>query len=399
VFAVQRIADFLNLSRLRGGTPEDFRDVFDDATYRKALDYARARLRFTILSASWDLFVTLAFWFSGGFPWWDRITRGLGRGEIATGLVFIGGLSLANDLLSLPFDLYSTFVLEARFGFNRTTAKTFAADKVKGWLLAALLGGALLAAVLAFFRWAGDAAWLWAWGATAAFGFLLQFVAPTWILPLFNKFTPLPEGELRSAIFDLAKRVDYPLTNIFVMDGSKRSSKSNAFFTGFGRNKRIALFDTLIQQHTVVELTGVMAHEIGHYKEKHVLWGAVISVLQQGLTFFLLSLFLREPALFAAFGLATPSARAGLALFGMAYAPLSFLMGIGLHAYSRRNEFQADRYALRAMGDPGPMIDALKKLATTNLSQLAPHPFYVLLHYTHPPLPARIAALRHAPAG
>ncbi len=396
VFAAQRTADLLNLTRLRGEAPEEFKDVFDGEKYAKALDYARARLKFSMVTSSFDLVVTLVFWFAGGFPAWDRLTRSFGRGEIATGLIYIGGLFYAQDLISLPFDLYSTFVLEQRFGFNRTSPSTFVLDKMKGWALTAVLGGALLAAVLAFFGWAGGTAWLWAWGATAFFGLLLQFIAPTWILPLFNKFTPLPDGELRTAIFDLARRVEYPLTNIFVMDGSKRSSKTNAFFTGFGKNKRIALFDTLVQQHTVPELTGVMAHEIGHYKEKHVLLGACLSILQQGLMFFLLSLFVREPGLFQAFGLSVPSVPAGLVLFGMLYAPLSFFLGIGLHALSRRHEFQADRYALRVMKDPGPMVAALKKLSAANLSQLTPHPFYVALHYTHPPLPARISALRNA---
>jgi STE24 endopeptidase len=396
VFALQRVGDLLNLSRLTGEAPADFKDVFDGDTYRKALDYARARLRFSMASASFDLAVTLAFWFAGGFAWWDGVTRGPGWGEIPTGLIYIAGLFFAQDLLSLPFDLYSTFVIEARFGFNRTTVKTFAADKAKGLLLTALLGGPLLAALLAFFHAAGPSAWLWAWGVTTAFGLALQFVAPTWILPLFNKFTPLPDGELRAAIFAMAEKVSYPLSNIFVIDGSKRSSKTNAFFTGFGRNKRIALFDTLIQRHTVAELTGVMAHEIGHYKEKHVLLGAALSVAQQGVMFFLLSVFLKSPGLFAAFGLSAPSTHAGLVFFGMLYAPASFVLGLGLCALSRRHEFQADRYALRVMGDPGPMIDALKKLAASNLSQLSPHPFYVALHYTHPPLPARIAALRAA---
>jgi STE24 endopeptidase len=397
IFLVQRAADLLNLSRLQGDPPAEFREVFDGAAYAKSLSYTRARLRFSMASAAYGLTMTFLFWGLGGFALWDAWTRARGWGPTATGLLYIGGLCLALDLAGLPFDLYSTFVLEARFGFNRTTPRTFVLDKVKALLLGAVLGGALLALVLSFFTRLGSSAWLWAWGAATAFSLFLQFVAPTWIMPLFNKFTPLEEGELRTAIFALARRLDYPLTNVFVMDGSKRSSKTNAFFTGFGKNKRIALFDTLIKRHTVPELTAVMAHEIGHYKEGHVLLGTVTSCLQQGAMLFLLSLTLKEPGLFAAFGTAL-SVHAGLVLFGLLYAPASFLLGLGLTALSRRHEYQADRYAARVLEDPAPMADALKKLAATNLSQLTPHPFYVLLHYTHPPVPARLAALRRAAA-
>lgn len=393
LFVIQRIADLLNLTRLTGEPPEEFRDVFDSASYAKALDYARARLRFSMVSASLGLAVTLGFWFLGGFGFWDGWTRSFGWGAVPTGLLYMAGLFFANDVISLPFQIYSTFVLEARFGFNRTTPRTFVLDKLKAWGLTLVLGGAVLWVVLAFFLGAGDHGWLWAWGAVTLFGLFFQFVAPTWIMPLFNKFTPLEEGELRASIFALAKKVDYPLTNVFVMDGSKRSSKSNAFFTGFGKNKRIALFDTLIKQHTVPELTAVMAHEIGHYKEKHVLMGTITSILQQGVLFFLLSLFLKEAGLFAVFG-TQPSVHAGLIFFGMLYAPVSFVLGLGLTALSRRHEYQADRYAVRVLGDSSAMAGALKKLSVTNLSQLTPHPFYVALHYTHPPVPARLAALK-----
>lgn len=395
LFLVRLAGDLLNLTRLKGEPPAEFRDALDADAHDKTLAYTRARLVFGMWSSAWDLALLLAFWALGGFAAWDETVRGWGLGPVAAGVVFIGGLGFAAELLSLPRQVYSTFVLEARFGFNRTTPATFIADRLKGWALAALLGGALLAAVLWLLGRAGGSAWLWAWGVTAAFGLLLQFIAPTWIMPLFNKFTPLPEGALRTAIFDLARRVEYPLSNVFVMDGSKRSSKTNAFFTGFGKNKRIALFDTLVKRHTVPELTAVMAHEIGHYKEGHVKTGAALTILQQGAMFYLLSWALRSEALFAAFGVA-PSAYAGLVFFGFLCRPVSFVLGLALTALSRRHEFQADRYALRVMGDAAPMVGALKKLAASNLAQLTPHPFYVFLHYTHPPLPARVAALRRA---
>ena len=397
VFALKRAADLLNLSCLKGDPPEEFKDVLDGETHAKALAYERARLVYSMAAASYDLLLVLGFWFFGGFAAWDVVARSFHGGAIVTGLIYVGGFFYAHDLVTLPFQIYSTFVLEARFGFNRTTVKTFLLDKAKMWLLAALLGGLILAAIFAFFGWAARSAWLWAWGATVSFGLIVEFVAPTWIMPLFNKFTPLPDGDLRTSIFDLAARTSFPLTNVFVMDGSKRSSKSNAFFTGFGRNKRIALFDTLIRQHTVPELTAVMAHEIGHYKKKHILVGTVLSALQQGVMFFLLSLFVKEPALFAAFGVAVPSVHVGLVLFGLLYTPASFVLDLGMTALSRRHEYQADRYATEAMKGAAPMIAALKKLSVTNLSQLTPHPFYVALHYTHPPVPARLAALRNAP--
>jgi STE24 endopeptidase len=398
VFLVLRIADVLNLSRLRGDPPDDFRDVFDGATYSKALAYARERLRFGIVEAVFDFVLLLGFWFCGGFGAWDRIVRSAGWGPIPTGLAYIAGLFFAQDSASLPFQVHSVFSIEARFGFNKTTVRTFVWDKVKTWALTALLGGALLSAVLAFFTWAGRGAWAWAWGAATVFSLFAQFVAPTWIMPLFNKFTPLPDGELRTSVFDLARRAEFGLANIFVMDGSRRSSKTNAFFTGFGRTKRIALFDTLIRRHTVPELVSVMAHEIGHYKKRHVLIGEALSILEFGGIFYLLSLFLSIPAIFAAFG-AAPSVHVGLALFGVVFSPASFLLGLGLSALSRRHEYEADRFALEWAGGPEPMIAALKKLAADNLSQLMPHPFYVALHYSHPPLPARVAALRRAESG
>jgi STE24 endopeptidase len=318
----------------------------------------------------------------------------LALGPLPTGLIYIVGLLWANDLLGLPFQLHSTFVIEARFGFNRTTPRTFVLDKLKAWALSLVVGGLLLAAMLAFFSYLGSHAWLWAWGFMVGFGLLFQFITPTWILPLFNKFSPLGEGELRTAIFDLANATAFPLSNVLVMDGSKRSSKSNAFFTGFGRNKRIALFDTLIAEHTTVELVAILAHEVGHFKKRHVLIATLLLYLQQGVMLYLFSVILTQPAASVAFGLAIPSVYSGLVIFALLYSPVSSVLGLGLLAMSRRHEYQADAFAAKAVGGPAALSAALKKLAVTNLSQLDPHPFYVLLNYTHPPLVSRLRALK-----
>jgi len=348
------------------------------------------------VARSFDLAVLLVFWLGGGFGWLDGRVRDLGLGAVGSGLVFIGILVAAKAVLGLPFAWYHTFVLEERFGFNRTDARTFWADRVKGLLLGALLGGVLLGAVLFFFERTGDAAWLWCWGATTAFLLVVQFVAPTWIFPLFNKFEPLGEGPLREALLTYAGQVGFPLRDVYVIDGSRRSSKANAFFTGFGKNKRVALFDTLIEKHEPGELVAVVAHEIGHFKKGHIVKGIVLGTLQMGVVFFLLSLVLRlggDSGLFEAFGVATPSTYVGLVVFGILYAPLDLLLSAGMQAFSRKNEFEADRFARETTGSGEALARALQKLSADHLDNLTPHPFYVGLHYSHPPLVARLRAL------
>lgn len=386
-------AEILNLLALRRDPPRGFEDVYDRDRYARAQDYARAKTRFGFVTSFLDLSVLLLFWFLDGFEWIDAGVRGLAWGPVPTGVLYLALLFALKQLWGLPFAAYATFGLEARFGFNRTTVRTFVTDRLKGYVLATVLGVPLLAGLIVVFgRW-GHTAWVWAWAAVTAFSLILQFVAPTWILPLFNKFTPLSDGPLREAIFGLAKKLNYPLTRLFVMDGSRRSSKGNAFFTGFGKNKRIALFDTLVRNHTTEELVAVLAHEIGHHKKHHVWKGFALSVLQTGGMFFLLSLALGWPSMFEAFGVMRPSIHAGLALFGVLFSPVNFILALPLHAYSRRNEFEADRFAADALGTGRDLAAGLKKLAADSLANLTPHPFYVLLHYTHPPLPDRLKSL------
>ncbi len=269
-------------------------------------------------------------------------------------------------------------------------------DLLKGLGLSAVIGGTVLSVVLWFFEYAGEYAWLYCWIATTLFTIFMQFIAPTWIMPLFNKFIPLEDGELRNAILSYADSVNFPLKNVFVMDGSKRSTKSNAFFTGFGKNKRIALFDTLIEKHTVGELVAVLAHEIGHYKKKHILQGMIISILHMGVVFYLLSIFLTHKGLFDAFYMEEMSIYAGLIFFGMLYSPIEMILSIFMQIFSRKNEYEADRFAAQTTAQPESMINALKKLSADNLSNLTPHPLYVFFNYSHPPTLERIRAIKNA---
>ena len=303
-------------------------------------------------------------------------------------------LVIVRTLLSLPFNIYDTFVIEERFGFNKTTPLVFMTDLFKGLGLGIVIGVPILAGVLAFFEYAGALAWLYCWIALTLVTLFLQFIAPTWIMPLFNKFTPLEDGELRESIMAYARRAEFPLENLFVMDGSKRSTKSNAFFTGFGKHKRIALFDTLIAAHAVPELVAVLAHEIGHYKKKHILQGMLISIAHSGVMLFLLSIFLHHQGLFDAFYVKQPSIYAGLIFFGMLYSPIELVISLAMNFLSRRNEYEADRFAIETTPDAEPFIAALKTLSVQNLSNLTPHPFHVALTYSHPPVLQRIQAIR-----
>lgn len=393
-FVLDLVSNYLNLKSLSKELPDEFEEVYDEETYAKSQEYTKTQTRFGFITGGFDLAVLLTFWFSGGFNWLDEIVRAWGFGELVTGLLYIAVLMVAKSVISLPFSIYSTFVIEERFGFNKTTPKTFVLDLVKGLGLGLLIGMPLLAGILAFFMYTGDLAWLYVWIAITLFSLVMQYVAPTWIMPLFNKFTPLEEGELRTAIEEYTKKVDFPLQGLFVIDGSKRSSKSNAFFTGFGKNKRIALYDTLIDNHTNDELVAVLAHEIGHYKKKHIIKGMITSVIQTGAMLFVLSIFLQAEGLFDAFYMDEISVHAGLIFFGMLYAPIDMILSVFMQISSRKHEYEADEFAATTTGKPDDMIATLKKLSKDNLSNLTPHPFYVFLNYSHPPALQRIKAIR-----
>jgi len=393
-FVLNTIADVLNLGTLHEELPKEFADTFDRVTYRKSEQYTAARIKFGIVSSVSGLVVTLAFWFAGGFEFLDELVRAWKLGDIWTGIIYVGILLLLRGVFSLPFSIYSTFVIEERFGFNTTTPLTFFLDLLKGILLGLVLGGPFLYLVLWLFQIADGMAWAYCWIAATVLVLIIQFVAPAWIMPLYNKFTPLEPGELRTAILGFADSVRFPVRDVYVMDGSKRSKKSNAFFTGFGRNKRIALFDTLLKNHTTDELVSVLAHEIGHYKKKHVLQGIVIGILQTGLMLFLLSQFLSAKGLFDAFYMEHVSVYGGILFFGMLFGSIEFFLSLLMHALSRKNEFEADRFAVVQTRNPNALIAALKRLSSENLSHLTPHPFYVKMKYSHPPVIDRIHALQ-----
>ncbi len=398
-YALSVVSTGLNLRALSPAVPSEFSGVFDATRYAKSQEYTRVTSRFSLIQSTVTLVLVLAVWFLGGFDWLDRLVRGLSAGEerpIVSGLLFIGMLGLASMLSGLPFRVYRTFVIETEFGFNRTTPRTFVADLLKGTILAVVLGGALLAGVLAFFEWAGPLAWLWCWVATAGFVFVVQFVAPTLIMPWFNTFTSLNAGALRDALMSYASSAEFPLQDVFVVDGSKRSSKANAFFTGFGRNKRIGLFDTLVDSHSVDELVAVVAHEVGHYKKGHLVQGIVLQVAYLGAVFFLMSLVLHREGLFEAFYMTDISVYAGLVFFGLVFSPVELVLSLAVQAMSRRNEFEADAFAATTTGDGEPLVTALKKLSADTLTNLTPHPLDVFLHDSHPPVLQRITALRAA---
>ncbi len=392
------VADILNLRALRTDLPAELAGLYDADTYRTSQAYTRVQTQFAWCSGTFMLAATLVFWFAGGFQALDHLVRSWQLGLVGTGFAYMAILIGGKGLLSLPFRLYATFVLEARFGFNTTTPATFVTDMLKGLGLAVVLGGPLLAGVLVFFTYAGPYAWFYCWIVVILFSFGLQVVAPTWIMPLFNTFTPLQPGELRDAIFAYAHAVRFPVDDVFIMDGSKRSTKSNAFFTGFGKHKRIALFDTLVETHTVPELVAVLAHEVGHYKKRHIVQHMVLGIAHTGVMLFLLSVFLHHPGLFHAFYVQQPSIYAGLVFFGMLYAPVELLLSVGMQTVSRRHECEADAYATHTIADPAMMRHVLQKLAMHNLTNLTPHALYVFLHYSHPPILQRLRAVRRLEA-
>jgi STE24 endopeptidase len=392
-FALTITSELLNLKALKVEPPHELEGIYKPDEYRNSQEYTRVNTRFDLIAGTFRLAVLLSFWFAGGFNLLDQVVRSWGFGPIVNGLLYTGILLFGYSVLMLPFAIYSTFVTEEKFGFNRTTARTFILDHLKGMALSVLLGAPLLAGILSLFEYAGSFAWLYCWAVIILYSLIVQFVAPTWIMPLFNKFTPMEQGELREAIMNYAGSVEFPVKNVFVMDGSKRSSKSNAFFTGFGRNKRIALFDTLIERHTVPELVAVLAHEIGHHKKKHIVQGIIISILHTGLVLFLLSVFIGSPGLYEAFMMEQPSIYTGLLFFGLLYTPIELVLSILLNIVSRKNEYEADRFAADTIDKPQSMISALKKLSAHNLSNLSPHPFYVFLNYSHPPLLHRLRAI------
>jgi STE24 endopeptidase len=390
---LEQILDLINLRHTLLDLPEDLKGIFDGDEYRKSQLYKRDKTRFSLVTSTLSLLVLGLVFFLGGFGWLDRWISGTISNYVLFVLAFFGILALTGDILSTPFAVYGTFVIEERYGFNRTTGRTFLLDKLKGWLLGLIIGGGLLALITWIYMLTGPWFWLVALGVITLFSVFMNMFYSNLIVPLFNKQIPLEEGSLRTKIEAFAQKVGFRLDNIYVMDGSKRSSKANAYFAGLGPKKRIVLFDTLIQDLEEEEIVAVLAHEVGHFKKKHTTVGLILSILQAALTLYLFSLFVGKDSLAVALGGTKASFHLGLIAFGVLYSPISTLLGIGTNLFSRRNEYQADRYA-RDHYNGEDLISSLKKLSKTTLSNLTPHPVYVFFHYSHPTLLQRIRALR-----
>lgn len=392
-FALERYLDYLNSRKWSTDLPEELRDVFDAVQYKKQQEYKRINDRFSLLTSTFSLVVILLMLFLGGFRLVDGWARDISQHYVLIVLVFFGILAIASDMLNTPFDLWDTFVIEEKFGFNKTTPKTYALDKIKGWLLGALIGGGLLALIVWFYQFTDSLFWVYAWALVTFFSVFMAMFYSSLIVPLFNKQTPLEGGELRDSIKSFSEKAGFRLDNIYVIDGSKRSTKANAYFTGLGPKKRIVLYDTLMKELSTQEIVAVLAHEIGHYKKKHTLTGMLAGILQAGLTLFILSLLVANPALSAALGGEEPSFHLGLIAFAILYSPISLIAGLLMNQVSRRHEYAADRF-VKDTYDAEALVGALKKLSSKNLSNLTPHPVYVFFHYSHPTLLQRIQALR-----
>lgn len=392
-YLVDTVLKILNARRFDDPLPEEVSDLMDQEEYRKAQAYKKVNFKFGMISTTFSTLLTILFLVLGGFEWIDQVTRGITEHPVLMALVYFGIIFFASDIIQLPFSYYQTFVIEERFGFNTTTIKTFVLDKIKGWLMGILIGGLILALVIYFYKWAGTDFWWYAWALIAVFTVFLNLFYSKLIVPLFNKQTPLEDSSLKEKIESYARNVGFELEQIFVIDGSKRSTKANAYFSGFGKQKRIALFDTLVKDLEEDEIVAVLAHEVGHYKKKHIIFNLVASIISTGITLFVLSLFVNNPELSAAIGVSQPSFHAALISFGLLYSPISELTGLAMNHLSRKFEYQADDWA-RSTWNGSDLISSLKKLSKHSLSNLTPHPAYVFMYYSHPPLVQRIRNLR-----
>ncbi|MEA3506306.1 MAG: M48 family metallopeptidase [Elusimicrobiota bacterium] len=392
-YILKIIIDILNLKSAAVNLPEEFKGYCDKDKYRKSQLYLKENTRFSLIKTGFFTLVVIVLIFSGVFNSIDLYVRSVTENYLSSGLLFFGVIAAAFIILNIPFSAYDTFVIEKKFNFNRTTPKTFIGDIIKSLLLTAIFGGVLLAAILWFFKTAGPYAWIYCWLFFILFQVFLIFIAPVTILPLFNKFEPLEECKLKEEIVQFSDRVNFKVKEIYSMDGSRRSTKANAFFTGFGKYKKIALFDTLIEKFSAGELVSVLAHEIGHYKKRHILKNLIFSLFTAGVMFRLLSVFIDKPGLFEAFGMENISVYAGLLFFSFIYAPADALFSIAGNYFSRKYEYEADNYAVQNYGSPEKFIEALKKLSVENLSNLTPHPAAVFVKYSHPPVLERIKVL------
>ena len=393
-FILDLIIELLNVKNISQQLPVEFKEIYDNERYEKSQLYLRENTIVGLINKTFFTLIVLIFILTGGFNYIDKIARGFGFGPIITGVIFTGILVFAFQILELPFDIYDTFVIEEKFGFNKITIKTYIVDIIKSLILMIIVGGFVYSSILWFFGKFETWAWLFCWIALMVFQLFLNFIAPVVIMPIFNKFVPLENGELKSTVENYAHSQKFKMKGLFKMDGSKRSTKSNAYFTGFGKFRRIVLFDTLIEKHTVKELVSILAHEMGHFKKKHIYKTMIIGIFTSGILFFLLSLFINNAGLFAAFKMENESIYASLVFFGFLYTPVMEIISLYGNCLSRKHEYEADAFAVNTVKEPEAMISALKKLSADNLSNLTPHPLMVFLKYTHPPVLERIKYIR-----
>ncbi len=393
-FLLNEVLNFLNSKSRNKNIPNLLKGIFDKEKYLKSQEYGKDNDRLSFLNSVFMLILTLAMLFYGGFNMINEYAVSITENPILQALIYFGILFFATDILTMPFSIYQVFFIEESFGFNKTSIKTFIFDKLKGWLLTIIIGGGLLALIIWFYLQTKEMFWIYAWIAVSFFSVFMTMFYSSIIVPLFNKQTPLKEGELRNAIEEFARNAGFQLDNIFVIDGSKRSSKANAYFSGLGPKKRIVLYDTLINDLTTEEIVAVLAHEIGHYKKKHTLKNILSAIIQSGIMFYIFSVLVDNKELSQALGSEKVYFQLGFTAFAVLYSPISLIIGLFMNSVSRKHEYEADAFA-GAKGQSEGLISGLKKLTAKNLSNLTPHPWYVFFNYSHPTLYQRIKALKN----
>ncbi len=392
-FLFSKFLDYLNASSRNKNVPKELQGIYNDEKYKKSQEYGKENDKFSLITSSFSTILILLMIILGGFAYINNYCLQVSNNMIFSALLFFGILMFASDILQTPFSIYATFVIEEKFGFNKTTVKTFILDKIKGWLIAAFLGGGLLALLIWFYMETRELFWVYAWIALSGFSIFMTMFYSSVIVPLFNKQVPLEAGELRNLIEDFGQKAGFKLNNIFVIDESKRSTKANAYFSGLGPKKRIVLYDTLIKDLTNEEIVAVLSHEIGHYKKKHTISNILMAIAQSGIMLYIFSVFVDNPNLSKALGSEEVSFQLGLIAFGILYSPISMIISIGMNVISRKNEYEADKFAKQYNQSEG-LISGLKKLTMENLSNLTPHPKYVFFNYSHPTLLQRIKAMK-----
>ncbi|WP_109298753.1 M48 family metallopeptidase [Aquimarina sp. AU474] len=393
VFLIDSLLDILNARHYNDVIPKELSDVYPKDEYDESIAYKRANYKFKLVSSGISLCIMLLFFFFDGFAWVDNVARSISDNPVVIGLLFFGIIMIGSDILSTPTVYYKVFVIEEKFGFNKTSKKTFFIDKIKSTIMMIIVGGGLLALIMWFYQLTGKSFWIYAWVLVSIFTVAMNMFYAKLIVPIFNKQTPLEPGDLRNTIEDYSKKVGFQLKDIFVIDGSKRSTKANAYFSGFGSEKRITLYDTLIKDLENEEIVAVLAHEVGHYKKRHVIINLLLSIALTGITLWFLSLFIANPLLSEALNVQIPSFHIGLITFGILYSPISEITGLIMNVVSRAFEYQADDYAKNTYNSEA-LIKSLKKLSKNNFSNLTPHPAMVFIHYSHPTLLQRIKNLR-----